>query len=130
MIKNKLKAHNKYNHSIQVSNQQDADLMIKDMHHFYTDPNRKLTVRLADKPAQRPGPDRSIDQGRDSRGPVGSRPPYQQRGPPFSGGGGASASGGKSWSRPTGGPPPGRSGPSISGPSAGTSSSSSSSPTG
>ena len=33
---------------VEVSSQADADMMIKEMHHFHTDGKRKLTVRLAD----------------------------------------------------------------------------------
>ena len=31
---------------LEVSNVEDAQLMIKEMHHFYTDAQRKLTVRM------------------------------------------------------------------------------------
>jgi hypothetical protein len=31
---------------LEVSNEEDAQLMIKEMHHFYTDAQRKLTVRM------------------------------------------------------------------------------------
>ena len=44
---------------VEVSNQSDADLLIQEMHHFYAEENRKLTVRVADKP-QKPRIDRSI----------------------------------------------------------------------
>ena len=32
---------------VEVAHQEDADRMIEEMHHFYTDEDRKLTVRLA-----------------------------------------------------------------------------------
>lgn len=30
----------------QVSSEEDAEQVIREMHHFYTDPTRRLTVRL------------------------------------------------------------------------------------
>ena len=78
----------------EVSNQADADLLIEEMHHFYTDHNRKLTVRVADKP-QNPRPDRSISsyagrQGGRGGGGRGGR----------GGRGGKGGKNGKAWSRP------------------------------
>ena len=37
---------------IEVATQDDADLMIKEMHHYYTDSQRKLTVRIAQPPSK------------------------------------------------------------------------------
>ena len=62
---------------VEVSSQADADLMIKEMHHFHTDSKRKLTVRLADN---------SRGGGR-AGGQVGGRSSSQDRGRGGSGGG-------------------------------------------
>ncbi len=40
---------------VEVAYQEDADRMIEEMHHFYTDGERKLTVRLATQNANRGG---------------------------------------------------------------------------
>lgn len=37
---------------VEVASQDDADLMIKEMHHYYTDSQRKLTVRIAQPPSK------------------------------------------------------------------------------
>lgn len=77
----------------EVASQEDADLMIREMHHFFTDDSRKLTVRVADRP-QNPRPDYNL-----SRSPNGQRN--------FGGGGGRGGRGGRGRGPGRGGPPPG-----------------------
>ena len=66
---------------VEVMNSKDADKMIEEMHHFHTDENRRLTVRLATQPGQGPrgaggggnrGP-RSDNNGGGGRGGAGGR---------------------------------------------------------
>eukprot|EP01038_Epipyxis_sp_PR26KG_P006025 gene6025-8297_t len=41
---------------LEVASAASADLIIQEMHHFYTEPNRKLSVRLSTPPSARPTP--------------------------------------------------------------------------
>ena len=68
---------------IEVASQDDADLMIKEMHHYYTDSQRKLTVRIAQPPSKDNAP----------RAPAGGD--RNQGRQPFNNAGGNA--GGKEW---------------------------------
>ena len=58
---------------VEVATQEDADLMIKEMHHFHTDNQRKLTVRLAEPPGSGRGGG-GADRGGQSGAPQGGGP--------------------------------------------------------
>ena len=87
---------------IEVATKEDADKLVAEMHHFYTDGNRRLTVRLAAQPGE-PRTPREPRAG----GPGGSFTPREPRSGPGGGGGGSFAtrggnnggsSGGRSYS--------------------------------